>query len=58
MANLGSAEIKIKLIVGNEQDNRITVYHGSCNSILESFKAKKGDWEKIWETIRSLKGDE
>ena len=53
MTNLGSAEMRIKLI-----DNRITVYHGSCNSILESFKAKEGDWEKIWETIRGLKGKE
>jgi len=53
MSNLGSAEIKIELT-----DNRITVYHGECNSILETFKAKEGDWDKIWETIRSLKGEE
>ena len=52
MENLGSAEIRIKL-----EDNNITVYHGECNSILETFTAKGGDWEKIWETIRSLKGE-
>tara|TARA_R100001440_G_scaffold74055_1_gene99153 strand:+ start:606 stop:767 length:162 start_codon:yes stop_codon:yes gene_type:complete len=53
MINLGSAEIRIELA-----DNWITVYHGECNSILESFKAKEGDWDKIWETIRSLKREE
>ena len=53
MINLGSANIRIELT-----DNCITVYHGECNSILETFKAKEGDWEKIWETIRSLKGKE
>ena len=53
MTNLGSAEIRIEL-----EDNRITVYHGECGSILETFKAKEGDWDKIWETIRSLRGEE
>ena len=48
MRNLGSASIKIQL-----ENNIITVYHGTFNTILHQAKVtNEKAWEKIWKTIR------
>ena len=46
----GSAGINIELSEGV-----ITVYHSECNSVLEKWTAKEGDWDLLWEAIRLLK---
>jgi len=49
----GSASMLIDLSDGN-----INVFHGSDNSdvLLEIKNAPRGSWDKIWNTLRSIKG--
>lgn len=46
----GSASIYIEL-----KDAKITVYHGTDNSILDMFTAYEGSWAMIWEGINNAK---
>lgn len=46
----GSASIYIEL-----KDAKITVYHGTDNSILDMFTAYEGSWAVIWEGINNAK---
>ena len=46
----GAAGINIELSEGV-----ITVYHSECNSVLEKWTAKEGDWDFLWGAIRLLK---
>lgn len=46
----GAASILITL-----SDGRITVNHGTDKIELASWGAKKGDWGRLWQTIRDLK---
>ena len=46
----GAAGINIELSEGV-----ITVYHSECNSVLEKWTAKEGDWDFLWVTIELLK---
>jgi len=45
----GAASINVSLSQG-----RITVLHGDTGEELHSTDAIEGDWDRIWETLRSL----
>lgn len=44
----GSASILIDLT-----DSKIKVYHGTDKSLLYEKNAIKGDWDKIWSSIKN-----
>lgn len=50
----GAAEMIVDL-----HNGVITVRHGEANHpILAQWTANRGDWDKIWETINTLKANE
>jgi hypothetical protein len=47
----GAASIEVSL-----EDGMIFIYHGEDARELYRFKAKKGDWDKIWDLLYKLGG--
>jgi hypothetical protein len=49
----GAASVKIELSNGV-----ITVKHGtSADAVLAQWTANAGDWDKLWDTINTLKAE-
>jgi hypothetical protein len=46
MSRLGAAAMKIELSEGI-----ITVYHGTCGTVLKQFRANENSWNLIWQGI-------
>ena len=45
-------------IIVDLRDGVITVTHGTDDVVLQRWVAERGDWDRIWETIYQLAGDQ